>query len=108
MTLFLLLRLYFFVHRSENKIVKSVAVPTADYVWRHDLTRTFRSNVPNTKAKCDKPAKQSETRKYPPIFPHVSKAYKLDEVRRYSPFHFPGQVNDLDIFGIALIKQIMY
>ncbi|CAH1637566.1 unnamed protein product [Spodoptera littoralis] len=79
--------------RRETKIVKSVAVPATDYIWRYDLTRTFRLNVPEKK-KCDKsvePANQSETRKIPPIFPHVGKAYKLEEVRRYSPFHFPGQ-----------------
>ncbi|CAH0689984.1 unnamed protein product [Spodoptera exigua] len=78
--------------RPEKKIVKSVAIPTADYIWRYDLTRTFRFNVPDKKAKCEpQPATEDNVKKVPPVFPHVGKAYKLEDVRRYSPFHFPGQ-----------------
>ncbi|CAH0594028.1 unnamed protein product [Chrysodeixis includens] len=36
-------------------------------------------------------AAKSKARKIPPVFVHGSKSYTMDEVRRYSPFHYPGQ-----------------
>ncbi|XP_021196867.3 NADH-quinone oxidoreductase subunit B 2 [Helicoverpa armigera] len=88
--------------RGEQKTIKSLAVPAKDHVWRLDVTRNIRFNAVLEDSKSmscgekeaapppKKPAK-SKARKVPHVFPHLGKAFKNEEVRRYSPFHFPGQ-----------------
>ena len=88
--------------------MKSLTAPAKDEIWEIATARPFRSDASEPKTqKKDGPATKTRS-KTPPIFPHAVKQWKNEEVRRYSPFHFPGQVIDLDIFGVALIKQIMY
>ncbi|PZC72961.1 hypothetical protein B5X24_HaOG210315 [Helicoverpa armigera] len=88
--------------RGEQKTIKSLAVPAKDNVWRLDVARNIRFNAVLEDSKSmscgekeaapppKKPAK-SKARKVPHVFPHLGKAFKNEEVRRYSPFHFPGQ-----------------
>ncbi|XP_041970045.1 NADH-quinone oxidoreductase subunit B 2-like [Aricia agestis] len=43
------------------------------------------------KGDCAKEQRPAGNKRIPYVYPHEQKAYKVNETRRYSPFHHPGQ-----------------
>lgn len=111
--------------RNERKTIKTVPFLTKDLQWRTDIRPNPQRYVPayneisKRNASDDPCAKYKTKEKKIPQVPHRNvaprapnhymKAYKLTDTRRYSPFHAPKQVKDLDIFCVMiLIKAIQF
>lgn len=97
--------------RNQLRNLKTPVIPVKDEKTPRE-TALMKSFLPTTSLCETKRYKTSKSvakvpLKYPPVPLPGNQHYKLGELRRYSPFHYTGQVTNFEYDGFAFFVKVL-